>query len=89
MNKRLKLISGGERLALGPTDGQETLARATDLFRYIDSKGTFFLFKVGQEFLIAAIYLFSDGRFGARVRRLTLQRVFRAKKCHRVVVRSV
>jgi hypothetical protein len=155
MNKRLKLISGGERLALGPTDGQETLARATDLFRYIDSNfahwscdaagpateeslvevyemardssfqemfegfcvrldrlaltqaqikqfvrrysswlkkggnGTFFLFKVGQEFLVAAIYLFSDGRFGARVRRLTLERVFRAKKCHRVVVRSV
>ena len=36
MNDRLKLISGDELLALHPTDGQETLAQATNLFRYID-----------------------------------------------------
>ena len=36
MNDRLNLISGDEPLMLDPTDGQETLAQATDLFRYID-----------------------------------------------------
>ena len=38
--------------------------------------GTFFLFKAGNEFFVAAVYLFSDGRLGARVRRFTLDRVF-------------
>jgi hypothetical protein len=33
----LTLISGNEPLALGPADGEQTLARATDVFRYIDS----------------------------------------------------
>jgi hypothetical protein len=155
MDEWLKLISGNQPLALGPTDGQEMLARASDVFRYIDSNfehwncdvvgptteeslvevyeltgdgtfqemfksfgvrldrlaltqaqikqfvkcypgwlkkggnGTFFLFKVGEEFFVAAIYLFSDGRLGARLRRLTLERVFRANKRHRVVVKSV
>ena len=37
MNERLRLISGSKPLVLNPTDGQETLARATDIFRYIDS----------------------------------------------------
>jgi hypothetical protein len=37
MNERLKLISGNERLTLGPTDGPETLAGAADIFTYIDS----------------------------------------------------
>jgi hypothetical protein len=37
MNKRLRLISGREQLILRPTDGKDTLARATDVFSYIDS----------------------------------------------------
>jgi len=37
MNKRLRLISGREQLILRPTDGNDTLARATDVFSYIDS----------------------------------------------------
>src|SRR5258708_32011022 len=37
MNERLKHISGKEQLVLGPTDGQEALAGATEAFRYIDS----------------------------------------------------
>lgn len=36
MNERLKLPSGNERLLLSPTDGQETLAQATEVFRCID-----------------------------------------------------
>ena len=32
----LKLISGDERLVIGPTDGSELLAEATDVFAYID-----------------------------------------------------
>jgi len=153
MNDRLNLISGDEPLMLDPTDGQETLAQATDVFRYIDrnfedwkcnrvgratketqvqvyemvtdatfqemfsgfaaavgrltltqaqikqfvrrypdwlkkgGNGTFFLFKVGTRFFVAAVYLFSDGRFGVRVRRFALERVFRAHKRHRLVVR--
>jgi hypothetical protein len=153
LNERLKLISGEEPLMLDSTDGQETLADGTDLFRYIDSNfqrwscdvtepptketpirvyemvwdstfremfggfgvsldsltltqsqirqfarrypdwlkkggnGTFFLFKVGNEFFVAAIFLFSDGRLGVRARRLSLERALRAKKRHRVVVR--
>jgi len=155
MNNRLRLISGSRPLLLNSTDGQETLARATDLFRYIDSNfdhwncngfgpptketavqvheivrdstfqemfgsfgvtvaclalspaqikqfakrypdwlkkggnGTFFLFKTGDEFFVAAVYFFVDGRLGVRVRRLTLERVFRAQKRHRVVVKSL
>jgi hypothetical protein len=153
MNDGLKLISAGEPLVLNPTDGRETLARATDVFRYIDrnfehwncdtaaratketpvqvyemvrdgtfqemfggcgvevgrlaltqaqikqfvrrhpewlkkgGNGTFFLFKIGNEFFVAAVYLFSDGRLGVRVRRLGLERVFRAQKRHRLVLR--
>ena len=49
--------------------------------------GTFFLFKTGSEFFVAAVYFFSDGRLGVRVRDLTLERVFRAQKRHRVVVK--
>jgi hypothetical protein len=37
MNKRLRLISGREQLILGPTGGNDTLPRATDVFSYIDS----------------------------------------------------
>jgi hypothetical protein len=51
--------------------------------------GTFFLFNAGDEFFIAALYLFLDGRLGARVRPLTLERVFRAKKRHRLVLKCV
>src|SRR5215471_12339095 len=67
MNERLKLLSGNERLMLSPTDGEETLAQATDFFRYID--------------------LFFDGRFGVRVRRFALERVLRAQKRHRLMLR--
>jgi hypothetical protein len=154
MNERLKLISGQEPLMLDSTDGQETLAGGTDLFRYIDSNlrrwscdvtqpptketpirvyevvrdsafgemfggfgvsldsltltqsqiklfarrypdwlkkggnGTFFLFKVGNEFFVAAIFLFLDGCLGVRARRVSLERVFRAQKRHRAVLRS-
>ena len=153
MNERIKLISGDEPLVLAPTEGQETLAGGTDVFRYIDSNfqrwscdvtqlptketpvrvyemvrdstlremfggfgvaldsltltqsqinqfarrypgwlkkggnGTFFLFKVGNEFLVAAVFLFSDGRLGVRARRLSLERPLRAQKRHRVVLR--
>lgn len=152
VNDRLLLISGGEPLVLNRTDGRETLARATDVFRYIDSNfknwgcdvpgpptketpvrvyemkrdssfkemfyefglaldsltltqaqikqfvtcyptwlkrggnGTFFLTKVRGDFFVAAIYFFSDGRLGVRIRPLTLTRVFRAEKRHRVVL---
>ena len=50
--------------------------------------GTFFLFKIGNEFFVAAVYFFSDSRLGVRVRDLTLERVFRAQKHHRLVVKS-
>ena len=49
--------------------------------------GTFFLFKVGTQFFVAAVYLFSDGRFGVRVRRFALERVLRAQKRHRLMLR--
>ena len=48
--------------------------------------GTFFLFKSGHEFFVAAVYLFSDGRMGVRVRRFALERIFRAGRHHRLVV---
>jgi hypothetical protein len=38
LNSRLRLISGDEALMLEPTDGSETLARATAVFSYVDSK---------------------------------------------------
>jgi hypothetical protein len=50
--------------------------------------GTFFLFRIGDEFFVAAVYFFSDGRLGMRVRCLALDRVFRAQKCHRLVIKS-
>jgi hypothetical protein len=50
--------------------------------------GTFFLFKADNQFFVAAAYFFSDGRLGVRVRRLSLERVFRARKRHRLVVKS-
>ena len=153
MNRYLKLISGDKPLVLAPNDGEQTLAQATDIFRYIDRNfvhwncdtggratnetpvqvyemakdatfqemfrgfglavsrlalsqaqikqflkrypdwlkkggfGTFFLFKAADQFFVAAVYLFSDGRFGVRVRRFALERVFRAEKRHRVVIR--
>jgi hypothetical protein len=48
--------------------------------------GTFFLFKSGDEFFVAAVFLFSDGRIGVRARRFSLDRVFRSRKHHRLVV---
>jgi hypothetical protein len=152
MNDRLTLISGKEPLMLSQTDGQETLACATDVFRYVDSNfehwscdvagppteevlvqvyeivrdstfqemfggfeveadqlsltqaqikqfvkrypdwlkkggnGTFFLFQVGSEFFVAAVYFFSDGRLGVRARHFSLDRIFLAEKRHRLVV---
>jgi hypothetical protein len=152
MNKCLRLISAREQLILSQIDGNDTLARAADVFRYIDSNfknwacdvegqateatavqvyemvenvtlhkmfggfeveadhlsltqaqikhfverypdwlkrggnGTFFLFKVGSEFFVAAVYYFSDGRLGVRARRFSLDRIFLAKKRHRLVV---
>jgi hypothetical protein len=50
--------------------------------------GTFFLFNIGNEFFVAAAYFFSDGQIGMRLRRLTLERVFRAQKRHSLVVKS-
>jgi hypothetical protein len=50
--------------------------------------GTFFLTKAGEEFFVAAVYLFSDGRLRVRVRRLTLSRALRAEKRHRLVSRQ-
>jgi hypothetical protein len=50
--------------------------------------GTFFLFRVGNDFFVAAVYFFSDGGLGIRVRGLDLERVFRAQKGHRLVVKS-
>ncbi len=50
--------------------------------------GTFFLVRVGNEFFLAAVYFFSDGRLGIRLRGVTLDRVFRAQKRHRLVVKS-
>ena len=48
--------------------------------------GTFFLFQVGSEFFVAAVYFFSDGRLGVRARRFGLDRIFLAEKRHRLVV---
>ena len=153
-NNRLRLISGSSLLLVNPTDGQETLTRATEVFRYIDSNferwrcnvvgppteetavriyeivrdstleemfdsfgvnigllaltqaqikqfakrypdwlkkggnGTLFLFENGNERFVAAVYYFSDGRLGVRIRRLTLERSFRGEKRHRLVVKS-
>jgi hypothetical protein len=50
--------------------------------------GTFFLFNAANSFFVAAVYFFSDGRLGVRVRTLALNRVFRAQKHHRLVVKS-
>ena len=150
MNEYLTLISGNEHLALGPSDGSETIARSAGVFSYSDSafksydvpgqatgelllqvyemakdgsfpelfggfgvhasclsftqaqitqfvklhprwlkqggNGTFFLFRSSSEFVVAAVYLFSDGRTGVRARPFSLPRVFRARKRHRVVV---
>jgi hypothetical protein len=36
-NNCLRPISGSRSLQLDPTDGQKMLAKATDVFRYIDS----------------------------------------------------
>jgi hypothetical protein len=154
MNDYLRLLSGNKPLVLRPTNGQETLAQATEVFRYIDrnfehwncntaglptketvvqvyemvrdstlqemfgsfdipidflaltqaqikqfarlysnwlkrgGNGTFFLFKVGSGFFVSAVYFFSDCRIGVRVRGLTLERVFRAQKRHRLAVKS-
>jgi hypothetical protein len=53
-----------------------------------DGNGTFFLFEAGREFFVAAVYFFSDGRLGLRVRSLALERPFRAGKRHRLVVKA-
>lgn len=150
---RLKLISGAETLALSPTDGNEIIAEAGDLFKgYLDSDfvnwntnvkgnpteaqnvqvhemtkdgtfeqiygglgtdlnalclsqaqiiqfvknhrkwlrtdgyGTFFLFKVGDEFFVALVHVFSVGRLDARVNRFSYDGVWIAESCSRFVV---
>lgn len=149
---RLKLISGGEKIVLAPTDGKGTLAKAKDVFYYIDSYfqswgtdvvgkltaetpvqvyemikdgtfaqiyggfgenldrlcltqaqivvfcrdhrnwlrtdgyGTFFLFKVGVEFFVARVFVYSDGDLGAGVDRLSLGLVWGAGCRHRFVI---
>ena len=50
--------------------------------------GTFFLFRIGDDFQVAAVYFFADGRLGLRAREISLERVFRAGKGHRLVVKS-
>ena len=37
MNERLRLLSGSQPVLLDPTNGDETLGEATDVFRYVDS----------------------------------------------------
>ena len=51
--------------------------------------GTFFLFPIASDFHVAAVYFFADGRLGLRARDLSLERVLRACKGHRLVVKSV
>ena len=38
---------------------------------------------------MAAVYCFADGSLGVRARHLSLERVLRARKGHRLVVKSV
>ncbi|MBP6974814.1 MAG: hypothetical protein KBB54_02615 [Candidatus Pacebacteria bacterium] len=150
---RLKLISGAETLTLGPTDGNEIIAEAGDLFKgYLDSDfvnwntnvkgnpteaqnvqvhemtkdgtfeqiygglgtdlnalcltqaqiigfvkkhrkwlredgyGTFFLFKVGDDFFVADVRVSSDGTLYAFVHRFSYDYVWFAVYRHRFVV---
>jgi hypothetical protein len=76
-----------ERLALTQAQIKQFVRRYREWLKR-GGNGTFFLFKANEEYFVAAVYLFCDGRLGARVRRLTLDRVFRAKKGHRLVVKS-
>lgn len=150
---RLRLISGAETLTLSPTDGNEIIAEAGDLFNgYLDSDfvnwntnvkgnpteaqnvqvhemtkdgtfeqiygslgtdlnalclsqaqiiqfvknhrkwlrtdgyGTFFLFKVGEEFFVAYVFVYSDGSLHAYVYRFSYDLVWRAEYRRRFVV---
>lgn len=150
---RLKLISGAETLTLSPTDGNEIIAEAGDLFKgYLDSDfvnwntnvkgnpteaqnvqvhemtkdgtfkqiygglgtdlnalclsqaqiiqfvknhrkwlrtdgyGTFFLFKVGDEFFVAYVFVHSDGSLDANVGRFSYGSVWFAVGRFRFVV---
>jgi hypothetical protein len=74
-----------DRLTFTQAQIKQFAKRYTDWLKK-GGNGTFFLFQVGQEFLVAAVYFFLDGRLGVRVRRLTLERVFRARKGHRLVL---
>ena len=76
-----------DRLILTQSQIKQFVKRYPDWLKK-DGNGTFFLFKVGNEFFVAAVYFFSDGRLGVRVRRLTLERVFRRQKGHRLMVKS-
>ena len=76
-----------DSLALTQAQIKQFAKRRSDWLKK-GGNGTFFLFKIGNEFLVAAVYFFSDGRLGVRVRDLTLERVFRAQKRHRLVVKS-
>jgi hypothetical protein len=76
-----------DRLALTQAQIRQFAQRYSDWLKK-GGNGTFFLFKVGNEFFVAVVYFFSDGRLGARLRRLTLERIFRAEKRHRLVVKS-
>jgi hypothetical protein len=76
-----------DRLAL--TQGQiEQFAKRYSNWLKSGGYGTFFLFENDHEYFVAAVYYFSDGRLGVRIRRLTLERSFRAEKRHRLVAKS-
>lgn len=76
-----------DRLALTQAQIKQFVRRYREWLKR-GGNGTFFLFNTNEEYFVAAVYLFLDGRLGARARRFTLDRVFRAKKGHRLVVKS-
>jgi hypothetical protein len=78
---------GLDSLALTQAQIKQFARRHSDWLKK-GGNGTFFLFEIGNEFFVAAVYFFSDGRLGVRVRDFTLERVFRAQKHHRLVVKS-
>jgi hypothetical protein len=80
MNGRLTLISGKEPLVLGPADGQETLARATDVFKYIDSNFEHWSCDVaGPATKETPVQVFE------MVRDSTFQEMFGVLACHSIV----
>ena len=74
-----------DRLSLTQAQIKQFVKRYPDWLKK-GGNGTFFLFKVSSEFFVAAVYFFSDGRLGVRARRFSLDRIFLAKKRHRLVI---